>query len=282
MGISLCTPLHVAAAIYADALDALFATGEDADALSKGGYSPLMLAAEAGNVAAVRLLLAQNVNPRRRCRHGFSVVHSAIMGRSDAACVAVLEELLLFSRGADPQLVQGIHGLGGRVNNKASPFHLACRRHFARTVEFIFARGVVRATELGNALHNALDSVPPYIPASGDLPATLEVLLRHGAAPNAIKYQGKTPMHFLAGAGVGWASRASIQVALVVAVLVAASADVNRRDDTGFTPLMAVCDMMANGNGITGECVRVLLAHGADPNDRTPTSAAPAVGGGAP
>lgn len=95
-----------------------------------------------------------------------------------------------------------------------------------------------------------------------DNPFCTELLLRHGADPEARDGWGRTPLHWAMSSGN----------AEVVNLLLGAGTPVDVMDDDGATPLALLVSRLESGASRQGhpEIVRMLLADGANPDLRYP------------
>ena len=145
-------PIHEAANGRGAALAVLLAHGFDANTRTEPGLTPLSIAARAGRLDNVRLLLKSGADPKARTRDGETLLHRAIPGgaemvrlfldlgvdvnQADARLSTPLHEAdkpeviaLLLSAGAD------VHAK--EVNWGATPFHRAAERGVEQVQEFL-------------------------------------------------------------------------------------------------------------------------------------------------
>lgn len=238
----------------------LLAAGADPNTARWSGETPLMHAARAGGHEAVEMLVAARADLDARERRGqTALMWAAAAGRAEAvkrllaagadlkAATPAVEVryptprnyLVPDSEGADTIPLS----MGGWA-----PIHFAARAGHKTVVQLLLEAGedIDRPTEEGATpliaalyRHELLDVRPPYdVEVFGDLD-TAEFLLRNGANPNAANRSGLTPLH--------------------AAVFIAAGKDrwsYALDEDPAITP-----------HDTEGEAaIRLLLAHGADPN----------------
>lgn len=221
------------------------------------GVTPLMLVARAGGAEAIDLLAAAKAELDHRERHGqTALMWAAAAGQTDAV-------RHLIAAGADRKLATPVVTVaypGGGGDDKTSlmevpmggwaPIHFAVQSGSIQTVQTLLDAGeaIDRRTEEGETpliislYHHAQRSVkPPYdSEVFGDLPMA-EFLLGRGADVNGASRSGLTPLH--------------------AAVFIAAGKD---RWSYALDEDPAVTPHDEEG----AAAVRLLLAHGADPNRR--------------
>ena len=221
------------------------------------GETPLMLSARAGSVAAIDLLVAAKADVDHAERHG----QTALMWAAAAGHAEAVRHLL--AAGADPKLatpVVTVDYLGGGWGHRMetapitaggwAPIHFAVESGDIPTVQALLDAGVgiESRTEEGEtpliiSLYHHVQRVvkPPYdTEVVGDLPMA-DYLLGKGADVNGASRSGLTPLH--------------------AAVFIAAGKD---RWSYALDEDPAVTPHDEEG----AAAVRLLLAHGADPNLR--------------
>lgn len=195
----------------------------------------LLDAVKAGDVAAVRSLLAKGADVTTAETDGTTALHWAAENDND-----VLVAMLL-AAGAKAQAVTR-HGI--------APLHRAATNGSASIVNRLLAAGADpnSATPIGES--------PLMMAARTGTPAVLEALIAKGAGVNAReKWRGQT--------AVMWA--ASENNAEAIRVLVKAGADIRARSGSGmFTPLL----FAVRGGHL--DATRALLDAGADVHERLP------------
>lgn len=82
---------------------------------------------------------------------------------------------------------------------------------------------------------------------------TILMMIKAGVDVNLCNYDGESALHIAARAGN----------AILVKALIEAKADVNKRDNKGYTPLMRLADSAYAAEGITA-CAQLLLEAGAE------------------
>lgn len=235
------TPLMLATvAGRTDVMKSLLAVGADINAKEDGrGYTAIHLAVREGNLAAVEILLANEVHVSTASKYGDSSLHlAAIYGE-----VAVIRMLLakdadvetVAERGETPLHKAALHGkvaavdalisYGANVNGVntigSTPLHQAAFSCYVSAIDkLITFGGDVCSVDKYNRtpLHNAASSAPAD---------AIEALIAEGADVNAVDMEGITPLHVAALRG----NVAAIEV------LVAHKANPFAADNKGYTPL---------------------------------------------
>ena len=223
-------------------------------------------AAQRGDTAAVRSLLAQNADVDARQGDGASALHWAAY-RNDAETIAALiragadvhaandhgvTPLALAARNGNAEIIAHLLAAGvdpndprQAVNAGETPLMLAARAGQVDAVEVLADAGAdIDARESWNG-----QSALMWAGAEGHAPV-VETLIALGADIRATSNSGATPLLFAARKGSIGAVRA----------LLAAGADVNEARPDGATPLLVA---VVNGHE---DLVDLLLAEGADPN----------------
>lgn len=214
---------------------------------SLDGTYLLHRAANRGDLACVKLLLAAGADPNEPCPNapaaapGYRPLHVAesaeVMralidaGADLNACDAeLLPPLFHAVAGADTSRVLALLSVGANINAQLPQTG-------------------------GTVLHTAARKIGLPGGWRGDREECLRALMAHGAKLDATDNHGRTPLH-----------DASLWNLLDVArILLEAGAEVNCADESGKTPL----HLAAMGQGDdSAACLKLLLAAGADPNAR--------------
>jgi ankyrin repeat protein len=245
----------------------------DPNALDRWKRTPLLMAAEFGDLALVELLVGRGGDVDQNRRHLTPVTLAARRGdlamvrslRGRGATLSPVTWVYLHDRpqveralARDPALARLRDELGTPI------LHHAAEALAADLVGLLLEQGASVSEKDGNgetALHRVADMLPRDPEAAARMAALLVDL---GADPNARNWDDVTPLH----------QAVRRRNLAVVEVLLARGADVNARDrGRGSTPLRrAVSGTGASGTVGTGALMlplaRALLEHGADPEAR--------------
>ncbi|KRT81349.1 Ankyrin repeat-containing protein [Oryctes borbonicus] len=194
--------------------------------------SVLHCAVRANAVACVRLFTAEGADVGQVEYSGLSPIHLA----ADLGHVQCLKIML--------------EAKGNNVNAKTrerdlTALHLAAEGGYVECIEVLLEKGA------DTNVKNHRGQTPLHLAARAQAYDCVELLLRKGCAdPNIADYDRRTALH----AAVGKAARSYD----IIEVLVRWGADVNAKDQYGYTPLH-----IAALNELS-QCVEVLMFHGAD------------------
>lgn len=203
------------------------------------GLSPLLQAAQEGDLAKLRILLASEIDLEERS------------GDDRTA-------LIIAAQGGHTETVQALLASGARVNNAkqsgVTPLHVASYNGHTEAVQALLANGALinNADELGvTALHLAAynghteavktliasgalidaaeesGATPLYVAAQNGHTETVQELLASGALIDAADKSGATPLH----------TAAQIGEIKIVQALIAGGADPKAEDSSGNTAL---------------------------------------------
>jgi len=240
------------------------------------GGAALIWAASRNDKEMVDLLLSAGANAKAVNEFGATALYAA----ADFADPAVTKRLL--AAGADPNVA---------LKSGETPVMTAARKGNAATVRALLEAGADPNAKEKNGGQTAL-----MWAAAGGYSAVTEALVQHKADVNARSKPGSTALMFAARGDLGsvralldagadpnleipdWKGTALAiasttgQPAIVEALL-NKGADINHRDDNSFTPLHSAVRDSDYGEEREQRTravatVKVLLAHGADPNAR--------------
>jgi len=195
------------------------------DAPPEFQHSLLFLAAQAGDLYGVKLVIDCGVNPNIQNKDGDTPLHSAALnGKSEVV-------KLLLEHGADPN-IQNKDGMTPlHFATEYSPWHFAARyspwdsateRGYLRVVKLLLEHGA------DPNIQNKDGMTPLHFATERGSPEVVKLLLEHGADPNIQENKfGWTPLHYAV-------SRCHVDV---VRVLLDHGADLTIRDNKGMTPL---------------------------------------------
>lgn len=231
------TPLHCAA--FGDSPETamvLLNNGAQVQALTNNPNncqeSVLHCAVRANAIACVRLFTAEGADIGQVEHSGLSPIHLATdLGHPQ--CLKIMLE------------VKGVNVNARTKEKELTPLHLAAEGGYVECIEILLEKG-------GDAnARNHRGQTPLHLAARSQAFDCVELLLRKGNAdPNVGDHDQRTPLH----AAVGKAARSYD----IIEILVSWGADVNAKDQYGYTPLH-----MAALNELS-QCVETLIYHGAD------------------
>ena len=190
----------------------------------KGGLTPLMFAAQAGNVESVRLLLAAGADVNEGTQEvGPPLLLAASNGREQVA-------LLLLEKGADPNatdgygmtalhwaLEEGVVGMSGG-HTQTDPYWV--HPNSRELVKALLTRGAdpnapIRSDFMPYHVHRfgrGAQQEPPQVSQAGATPflmaaasvdvAAMRILVEAGGDPKMATFDGTTPLMVAAGMGV--------------------------------------------------------------------------------
>ena len=252
-------------------VELLLDIGTDGGREDVDGKRAVHLAAEIGNVAALRSIIRSGTAINAVDRNGCSALHVGLScGRRDAALFlieagATVNRPRRYDSGETPMhlaarlgdsvimaaaLRQGVGRVDVQSSDRSTPLHIAARERHTGCIDLLCwsaRRDAVNAvdknrlTPLHCAVHaSALDVV--------------RTLLRHGADPNVVDRDGLAPLHYAAAA----THPPVFSHAGVVDLLISHGAYVSVGDNQRRTPLHLAA---AVGNA---PLVRLLISAGAD------------------
>ncbi|XP_018334781.1 transient receptor potential channel pyrexia-like [Agrilus planipennis] len=231
------TPLHCAA--FGDSSETamiLLNNGARLSALTANPNmsheSVLHCAVRANAIGCVRLFTAEGADVGQVEHSGMSPIHlAADLGH--AQCLGIMLE------------IKGININARAKGRDMTALHLAAEGGYVECIEMLLGKGA------DANLRNHRGQTALHLAARAQSLDAVELLLRKGNAnPNIADFDKRTPLH--AAVGKNAKSHDTIEV------LVAWGADVNVKDQYGYTPLH-----VAALNELS-QCVEVLIYHGAD------------------
>lgn len=201
-----------------------------------GGNSPLGVALLNGHARIGNYLMAEGASLEHLNVKGESPLHLAARGD----CVNLIE--LLLDRGLQ---------INQRDNSEETPLHETTFTDCTAAAEVLIRRGADIHAKQSSRITPALWC------ASYDSPGVLTLLLEAGVDPNAPAADGALPL------GSACHYSGTDNVPETVKVLLAAGAEVNKKDQSGRTPLHWAVQWQGGK-----PLVSYLLDHGADPSLR--------------
>jgi cytohesin len=240
----------------------------DPNSVDRWHRAPLAMAAQYGELATVKQLLARGARPDADRRYLTPITYAARRGTADivdalrdaGATVSIATAIYLGDRAAVSRALRSVAATTLDEDGAPLLLHAAESLHVEIVALLLDAgAGVAAADRFGEtSLHRVAD----LRRAEGERAAAVAALLLDRGAPiDARNRDDVTPLH--------QAVRA--RNLAVVELLLARSADANARDKRGSTPLhRAVSATGASGTaGIdAAPFVAALLAHGANPDQR--------------
>ncbi|XP_006635081.2 CARD- and ANK-domain containing inflammasome adapter protein [Lepisosteus oculatus] len=218
---------------------ALIDRGTDINARNGMQYTPLLLAAELGNLEAVKILVAKKASLDEKLPNHNSALHLAAQSGNLPVLKLLLEKgmdvnmpgpvdqtpLHLAALHNKPDVVEVLIRHGAQVNavtkEVLTPLHIASQQGHQEVVEkLIQFKADINAKDKQSRtpLHLA--------PAQGGA-SVVQLLLRNGADPNAVDKEKKSPLHMAALKGNSEAASA----------MLSGKAMIRAKDMDGCTPL---------------------------------------------
>ncbi|XP_077076981.1 CARD- and ANK-domain containing inflammasome adapter protein [Siphateles boraxobius] len=218
---------------------ALIDHGADVNSFNELGYTPVLLAAELGNVEALKVLVSKKARLDERLPNQISALHLAIQSGSMQIAQILLDKgtdpnisgpkdqtpLHLSALHNQPALMALLLRVGAQINSISqdglTPLHLASQSgHTEAVAQLLEAKADlhVKDKQGRTALH--------WAAAQGEA-GIIQLLLAAGADPNASEKEKKSPLHLAAMQGHTKA----------VSALLAGKAKVGAKDMDGCSPL---------------------------------------------
>ncbi|KPJ14946.1 Transient receptor potential channel pyrexia [Papilio machaon] len=232
------TPLHCAA--FGNCLEVaeiLIANGASLHSVvQRAGCEDNLVhcAVRADAVECMELFIEKGVDPAYATSGGLNALHLAAELGAQRCLAYLLKETRI-----------SVNGVTKQRDKECTAIHLAAARGYAECVEILLADGAKANTK------NYRGFTALHLAARCSSLECVEVLLRDGNAdPNAEDYDKRTPLH----ASICRSDRASD----IIDMLVSWGAQVNKKDEYGYSPLH-----LAAMDGLT-LCVETLIFLGAD------------------
>jgi cytohesin len=272
---------------HRDVVGRLIERGADVRARSASGFTPMLFAAQQGNIEIARMLMAAGIGVNTDGNGPAPLLIAINSARVPFA-------LFLLERGADPNVsmregetaLHAAASIGGRRIGYDPDAVLREPADKGKLVLALLARGADRnaramrvrlrfnagegtgsgskdADNFGVARSRA-GATPFFVAAENADAATMRMLLEAGANPTLATDDKTTPLMVAAGLGHGgdryerfWSSDRALEA---VRFLVEHGADVNAQNEAGFTAL--------HGTAFVGAdtAAEYLVSHGANPN----------------
>ena len=267
------TALHLAArGGFMDVAKRLLSKGADVNATGRNKETPLHYALDGGSKEVIELLVSKGAVVNAKNRYGETALHlAAQMGQKDVV-------VLLVNNGAAVQIE------ANRISRRRrTPFDYAAIRGHKEVAEFLIKKGAIIKPLPRYLLHHlcwagytdmvelliqkganvnpekdpavAYDEAPSHYAVWNDKPEALELLLSHGANPDAEDRWGWSLLHYTAG-------KDGPNSTVMTKMLLEKGANPNLATrGSGLTPLQLAA---ARVGGKTA--VEILVNHGADVN----------------
>jgi ankyrin repeat protein len=258
------TPLHLAAkGGHVKIIPMLLAAGANPNVENKRGRTPLSFAAQSGPLESVKLLLDAKADPNG--------------GKLDPPLLCAIQKQdlasaeLLLKRGANPNVKGDTDWqatIGFNTHTSYTPLYLAVSTEQLPLVNLLLKFkadpndsqtdgrpllfSALSNPDILGALLAAVGQVESHLSegktllgqaVNGNSPkAVVEILLKHGADPNARDLRGNTPLHFAVWCwgSADWKTN--------IELLLGHQADPNVRDGDGKTPLDYVKERLGQSN----------------------------------
>jgi ankyrin repeat protein len=200
-----------------------------------GGMTPLMLAAQDGQLEAAKLLIESGASLTLKDELGRSAFHYGALGRNtvNPQVTETLQYLLqtLKSQYLDPQKPTFSPKLFLELltdNQGQSPLHLAAKTADLKILNLLLEEGLDPNSFDNDGNSPLHEAVVPSNRSENSMPPVVDRLLKAGANPHIINHEGKTALHILSKS---WYANPAFNA------LLALTKDVDQPDKTGRTLL---------------------------------------------
>ncbi|EAY13676.1 ankyrin repeat protein, putative [Trichomonas vaginalis G3] len=200
------TPLHIAAfKNYQETSEILISNGADINAKTEFSWTPLHIAARNNCKETSEILISNGADINAKTKDGWTPLHLAARNN----CKETSE--ILISNGAD---------INAKTEDGWTPLHLAARNNCKETSEILISNGADINAKTED------DWTPLHLAAINNSKETLEILISNGADINAKTEDDWTPLHLAAINN----SKETLEI------LISNGADINAKTKSGWNP----------------------------------------------
>ncbi len=168
----------------------LLEAGFDPSTRSSRGENALMLAARAGNVDIVKLLIGHGVDPSVSNAQGCNVAHYALEGGHVEVVYALRHCKLDWG-------AKGEMSIHGKMLQDVTALHLAAKHEDSMLLEYLIDEKLI--SDIDCVTRDR--ATPLYIAAWSGQPRNVAVLLTQKADPHVLTGYGESPLHIVARFG---------------------------------------------------------------------------------